>query len=86
MDREEEYEKWSPNIFFPVPENLEPWKLAKVFEAGRFHGISRMDFLRSVTTRRYGYFVIGLHYEFNPDIWSVRRGLCFPFKVSVLCG
>ncbi|KAK7092307.1 uncharacterized protein [Littorina saxatilis] len=69
---------------FSRTETIQHWKLSKVFESGRYHGLYAgvLDFPK-IVNRQFTLFVLGIEYTFHPDLWKVPKGMVFPFKISL---
>ncbi|BFZ22611.1 hypothetical protein BsWGS_25650 [Bradybaena similaris] len=65
---------------------ISPWKICRMFEAGRtvpFFVGNFLDF-NNLRTGNYTFFVLGGDYYFDPCLWEVaRRYHYFPYKIKV---
>uniref|UniRef100_A0A0B6ZJ21 Uncharacterized protein n=1 Tax=Arion vulgaris TaxID=1028688 RepID=A0A0B6ZJ21_9EUPU len=65
---------------------ISPWKICRMFEAGRMVPFFQGNFLdfNNLRTGNFTIFVLGGDYYFDPCLWEVARKYhYFPYKISV---
>jgi len=65
---------------------IAPWKVCRMFEAGRTVPFFQGNFLgfQDLRSTHFGFYVLGGDYYFDPSMWEVARKFdYFPFKISI---
>uniref|UniRef100_A0A0B7A1V0 Uncharacterized protein n=1 Tax=Arion vulgaris TaxID=1028688 RepID=A0A0B7A1V0_9EUPU len=67
--------------------NINPWKVLRMFEAGRaipFRIGNLLDYIDLISAGNYGSFALGGDYYFDPSLWEVGHGYqYFPYKITI---
>lgn len=65
---------------------ISPWKICRMFEAGRMVPFYQGNFLEieNLRSENFGFYVLGGDYYFDPCLWEVARKYnYFPYKISI---
>ncbi|XP_005109100.1 uncharacterized protein LOC101860848 [Aplysia californica] len=65
---------------------ISPWKICRMFEAGRNVPFYQGNFLelQDLRSENFGFYVLGGDYYFDPCVWEVaRKYQYFPYKISI---